>query len=196
MDSTRGKVFIFSAPSGAGKTTIVHEMLRRHPEFCFSISATTRNARAHETHGKDYYFISKEEFFHYIRIGAFLEWEEVYQGVFYGTLKTEIERLLNEGHHVVFDVDVKGGSNLKAHFKANALAFFISPPSIEILKERLIKRGTESPSSIETRIQKAEKEMGYASAFDRIILNDTLERVFEEVDELITRFIQKPQNPA
>ncbi|MDK2908782.1 MAG: guanylate kinase [Bacteroidales bacterium] len=185
-----GKVIIFSAPSGSGKTTIVHEVMRKVDGLGFSVSATSRAPRPGEVHGRDYYFISREEFKHRAGQGEFVEWEEVYPGTFYGTLRTEIERLWKEGKNVVFDVDVVGGSNLKRIFGEKALAIFIQPPSIEILRQRLEKRGTETPESIEKRLAKAAFELGFAKNFDKIIINDQLDTAVEQAVELVKSFLQ------
>ncbi|MEO6632218.1 MAG: guanylate kinase, partial [Mucilaginibacter sp.] len=151
-----GKLIIFSAPSGAGKTTIVHHLLKKAPELEFSISATTRKARGEEVNGKDYYFISKEEFLHRIAKKQFVEFEEVYSGTFYGTLRTEIERIWQKGKTVIFDIDVEGGLHLKRKYEDQALAIFVQPPSLEVLVQRLTGRGTDSPQKLQERIEKAE----------------------------------------
>ena len=170
-----GKLIIFSAPSGAGKTTIVHHLLGKIPELEFSISATTRPKRGDEVHGRDYYFISKEEFLHKIAKKEFVEFEEVYTGTFYGTLRSEIERIWYQGKHVIFDIDVEGGLHLKKKFGDQALAIFVQPPSLEVLIERLTGRGTDSAEKLAERIVKAEKELRYADRFDVIQKNYDLE---------------------
>lgn len=185
-----GKVIIFSAPSGSGKTTIVHEVMRKVDGLGFSVSATSRAPRPGEVHGRDYYFISGEEFKQRVAQGEFVEWEEVYPGTFYGTLRNEIERLWKEGKNVVFDVDVVGGSNLKRIFGEKALAIFIQTPSIEVLRQRLEKRGTETPESIEKRLAKAAFELGFAKNFDKIIINDQLDTAVEQAVELVKSFLQ------
>lgn len=163
-----------SSPSGGGKTTIMKYLLDDYPELEFSISACSRPPRAGEINGKDYYFLSEEEFRRRIDNDEFLEWEEVYQGRFYGTLKSEVQRIWNNKHYVVFDVDVVGGSRLKNYFEEHALAIFIMPPSVEALRERLIQRGTESIESIDTRVARAEFEMTFADKYDVIIINDSI----------------------
>ncbi|MDF3078934.1 MAG: guanylate kinase, partial [Sphingobacteriaceae bacterium] len=164
-----GKLIIFSAPSGAGKTTIVRHLLDVFPELSFSISATTRQSRGTERHGEDYYFISKEEFLHRIAQKEFVEFEEVYSGTFYGTLRSEIERIWKTGKHVIFDIDVEGGLHLKRKYEDDALAVFVQPPSLDVLIERLRGRGTDSELKLRERIKKAEKELAYADRFDVIL---------------------------
>ena len=185
----QGKLIIFSAPSGAGKTTIVKHLLSRIPELEFSISATTRAKRGDEVHEKDYYFISKEEFLHRVAKHEFVEFEEVYSGTFYGTLFSEIQRIWDEGKHVVFDIDVEGGLRLKKKYEENALAIFVQPPSLEILIERLTGRGTDSAEKLAERFKKAEKELQYADKFDVILKNDDLKTACEEAEKLVRNFI-------
>jgi len=187
----RGKLIIFSAPSGAGKTTIVKRLMEENPQLAFSVTATTRKKREHEVDGKDYYFISPGEFKKKIENGEFLEWEEVYKGQYYGTLKQEVERLLSEGKHVVFDVDVKGALNLKKIFGKDALAIFVMPPSLEELKRRLENRKTETEETLKKRISKAEYELTFAPEFDVIILNDDLEKAVAEAKKYIEQHINK-----
>lgn len=184
-----GKVIIFSAPSGSGKTTIVREVMVKVDGLGFSVSATSRAPRPGEVHGRDYYFISQEEFKLKAAQGEFVEWEEVYPGTYYGTLRNEIERLWKEGKNVVFDVDVVGGRNLKRIFGEKALAIFIQAPSIEVLKQRLEKRGTETPESIEKRLAKAAYELGFAKNFDKIIVNDQLDAAVEQAVEIVKSFL-------
>lgn len=186
-----GKLIIFSAPSGSGKTTIVKAVLNRMPGLEFSVSATSRQARENEIHGTDYYFFSKDDFKQRIDNHEFIEWEEVYEGQYYGTLKSEIERIWNNDHHVIFDVDVMGALNIKNQFPHNSLAIFIKPPSIQVLKERLKNRGTESPQQIEKRINKAEYELSFADKFAVIIVNDILEEAIVKAIQKINNFLLK-----
>lgn len=185
-----GKVVIVSAPSGAGKTTIVKHLMECGFPLGFSVSACSRNRRPGEVDGRDYYFLSPVEFQDKIRNNEFLEWEEVYQGMFYGTLKSEIDRIWATGRHVIFDVDVKGGVNLKKYFGAKALSVFISPPSYESLRERLKNRGTEDADSLEKRLARAKMEMEYHDKFDRVIVNDTLEKALKEAKEAVKSFLE------
>lgn len=184
-----GKLVIFSAPSGAGKTTIVQHLLRQMPELEFSISATTRQPRGDEQDGKDYYFISLPEFTHRIAKKQFVEFEEVYTGTFYGTLRTEIERIWAKGKTVIFDIDVEGGMHLKRKYGEQALAIFVQPPSLEVLIERLTGRGTDSHEKLQERFAKAEKELNYAPQFDIILKNHDLETACKEARELVANFI-------
>jgi guanylate kinase len=184
-----GKAIIFSAPSGSGKTTIVQHLLEKNPDLGFSISASTRDRRGRtEAHGKDYYFLSPEEFKKKIDLKDFIEWEEVYEGNFYGTLKSEIERIWQQGKNVIFDVDVKGGLNLKKYFGSKALAVFVRVPSLEILKARLNDRGTESPESISRRLFKANFEMSFQDQFDIVLVNENLEESLAEAQRLYDEF--------
>lgn len=184
-----GKALIFSAPSGSGKTTIVKHLLQNNSDLGFSISASTRDKRGRtEQHGKDYYFLSPEEFKQKIDANEFIEWEEVYEGNFYGTLKSEIERLWSEGKNVIFDVDVKGGLSLKKYFGDKALAVFVKVPSIEVLKERLKDRGTESEESLSRRLFKAKFEMGFEDKFDVVLVNEDRERSLQEAQRLYNEF--------
>ena len=184
-----GKAIIFSAPSGAGKTTIVKSLLANKLPLSFSISACSRQKRENEINGKDYYFLSIEDFKQKINEQAFIEWEEVYEDNYYGTLKSEIERIWNDKKHVVFDVDVVGGLNLKKHFGNNALAIFIQPPSMDVLIERLRNRATESEASLNKRIDKAKHEMTYSTSFDSIIINDQLEETIEVAEKKVKDFL-------
>ncbi len=187
----KGKLIIFSAPSGAGKTTLVKFAMSHVDNLTFSVSACSRKKRAGETDGKDYYFLSVEEFKKKIADGAFIEWEEVYPDHFYGTLHSEVENKRNQGKHVVFDVDVKGGMNIKKIFGDEALAIFIKPPSVDVLRERLLKRGTDSREDIETRVKKAEYELTFAKHFDVVIVNDDLEKAQQETVRVIRDFLSK-----
>lgn len=187
----KGKLIIFSAPSGAGKTTIVQHLLKKIPRLEFSVSACSRAMRKDETHGVDYYFISVAEFKKKITDEEFVEWEEVYKDNFYGTLQAEIERIWKKGHHIIFDMDVVGGLNLKKQFGDQALAIFVMPPSIQHLEDRLRLRETETPESIARRIGKAEVELQTAKEFDKIILNDNLEHACEEAEKVVTGFLNQ-----
>ena len=185
-----GKLIIFSAPSGAGKTTIVQHLLKKIPQLEFSISATTRKPRGDEKDGEDYYFISKEEFLHRIAKKHFVEFEEVYTGTFYGTLRTEIERIWLDDKVVIFDIDVEGGLHLKRKCDGAALAIFVQPPSLEVLKQRLAGRGTDSPEKLQERFEKAAKELNYAPQFDIILKNDDLQTACEEAERLVLNFLK------
>jgi guanylate kinase len=185
----QGKLVIFSAPSGAGKTTIVKHLLTKFPELEFSISATTREPRGDEEQDKAYHFISKEEFLHLIAKKQFVEFEEVYSGTFYGTLRTEIERIWKKGKTVIFDIDVEGGLHLKRKYNGQALAIFVQPPSLDVLKERLTGRGTDSADKLKERFTKAEKELNYAPRFDIILKNHDLQTACKEAEELVRNFI-------
>jgi guanylate kinase len=184
-----GKMIIFSAPSGAGKTTIVKHLLSKFPQFEFSISATSRKMRDGELHGKDYFFLSSEEFRQRISNSEFVEWEEVYSDNFYGTLRTELDRIWAKGNVVIFDVDVKGGVNLKKMFPENSLSLFIMPPSVEELRSRLVGRGTDSDEAIERRVAKAEEELSYSDKFDVVVVNDNLEEAKSKAEEVISSFL-------
>ncbi len=184
-----GKVVIFSAPSGAGKTTIVKEMLNQQFGLEFSISACSRKKRPNEEDGKDYYFLSTEEFKQKIDNNEFLEWEEVYSDHFYGTLRSEVDRIWSKGKDVIFDLDVVGGANVKKIFGDQALSIFIMPPSLEVLKERLSKRSTESDESLKRRLDKAEFELSYANKFDVQIINDNLEAAIDEAKAVVFSFL-------
>ena len=184
------KLIIFSAPSGSGKTTVVKHLLNKFPELAFSISVTTRHKRPNEIDGKDYYFYSENEFLHAIKSEDFLEYEEVYQGLFYGTLKSEVDRLWKEGKTVIFDVDVVGGLNIKKHYGDQALAVFLRPPSVEVLMERLTKRETEVEHQLQERIAKAKSELKFEQQFDEVIVNDILSDTFATTEELVARFLK------
>ncbi len=186
-----GKAVIFSAPSGAGKTTIVrHLMTVEAFHLAFSVSATSRAQRGNEVNGQDYYFLTPEDFLKRAQMGEFVEWEEVYKDQYYGTLKSEIERIWAEGKNVIFDVDVQGGMNLKKIFGDNALSVFVQPPSIEVLTFRLRNRSTESPEKIAMRVNKASVEMKFAEKFDVQLLNDDLSKSLTEAESLLNQFLE------
>jgi len=184
-----GKAILFSAPSGCGKTTIIRELMQWFDCFDFSISATSRKPRGQEQDGRDYYFLSHDEFVRRVEAGDFLEWEEVYQGTCYGTLKSEIERIWNSGHVIVFDVDVNGGRNIKRYFGDQALSIFVMPPSIEVLEQRLRSRGTDSEEAIVKRLARSAEELKQAPQFDVTIVNDDLQRAVAEARTTIERFL-------
>jgi len=186
----KAKLVIFSAPSGAGKTTIVRAMLDSLQNLEFSISACSRKKRDNEVNGKDYYFLGVEGFKKKIEEDAFLEWEEVYRDHFYGTLKSEVTRIWAEDHHVIFDVDVYGGLNIKKQFGSKALAIFIMPPSVEVLEDRLMKRSTDSEENVKKRMDKARQEISQAGEFDKIIINDELDTAISEALEAVKEFLQ------
>lgn len=188
---TEGKCIIFSAPSGAGKTTIVHYLLEQKLNLSFSISACTREKRQNEIDGVDYHFFPVDEFKRKIDEGAFIEWEEVYHDHFYGTLHSEIERIWKNGHHVIFDVDVIGGLNLKSYFGEKALAVFVMPPDISTLEQRLRSRGTENELRLKKRVDKAESEIKTAELFDVIIINDDLDHALEKAVAVVKKFIEE-----
>ncbi len=184
-----GKIIIFSAPSGSGKSTLIGHLLKRFPQLEFSISATSRAPRGSEVNGKEYYFLTNEEFKNKVAAGEFVEWEEVYAGTCYGTLRSELKRIWDKGHVIVFDVDVKGGVNLKKIFGDDALSIFIMPPSVEELRRRLEKRGTDTPETIAKRVAKAEEEITYAPLFDKIVINDSLETAIADAIRITESFI-------
>lgn len=185
------KVIIFSAPSGAGKSTVVGHLLRRFDFLEFSISATSRPPRGTERNGVEYYFFSEEEFRNLISRNAFVEYEEVYPGSFYGTLRSEVERIWAKGHVILFDIDVKGGVNLKRIFGDAALSVFVKPPSVEELRRRLQGRGTDSPEAIDRRVAKAAEELLYETKFDKVLENDVLERTLAEAEKTVLDFVNK-----
>ncbi len=184
-----GKLLIFSAPSGAGKTTLVRYLMDEIPSLEFSVSAASRKARKGERHGHDYYFLTAEDFRKKIANDEFVEWEEVYEDHYYGTLLSEVERIRNNGNHVVFDVDVKGGVNIKKQFGDQALAVFVKPPSVEVLKERLIGRNTETKETLKKRLDRAVYELGFEDKFDVVLINDNLEKAKEESLILVNNYI-------
>lgn len=190
MHNENHKVILFSAPSGSGKTTIIRQVLKRFDCFEFSISATSRKPREGERDGEDYYFLSSEEFASRVDAGDFVEWEEVYQGTRYGTLKSELDRIWDNGHYIIFDVDVRGGMNLKRYFGEDALALFVMPPSIEELERRLRGRGTEEESSIQKRLHRSALELEEASKFDHTIVNDNLQKAVEETVGVIGDYLK------
>ena len=186
------KVVIFSAPSGAGKSTIVNHLLQLHPELEFSISATSRAPRGNERHGVEYYFFSADEFRQMIAGDKFVEHEEVYPGSFYGTLRSEVERIWAKGHVIIFDIDVQGGVNLKRIFGEQAFSVFIQAPSVDVLRERLIGRGTDSQEAIEKRVAKAASEMEFAAGkFDYVLVNDDLQTAKAEAEKVIGDFLDR-----
>lgn len=186
------KVIIFSAPSGAGKSTVVNHLLGIHPELEFSISATSRAPRGQEQHGVEYYFFSAEEFRQMIAEDKFVEYEEVYAGSFYGTLRSEVERIWAKGNVIIFDIDVQGGVNLKRIFGDQAFSIFIQAPSVEILRERLIGRGTDTPEAIEKRVAKAASEMEFAAGkFDYTLVNDDLQTALDEAERIVDEFLNR-----
>jgi guanylate kinase len=191
------KVMVFSAPSGAGKTTIVTHLLKAFNKLEFSVSATSRAPRGQEVDGKDYYFLSVKEFKKRIKNNEFVEYEEVYPGSFYGTLKSEVERIWAKGNVIMFDVDVKGGVSIKKIFGEKAFTVFIMPPSLEVMEQRLRARGTDSEEAIKTRVAKAAEEMTYAAKFDAVLVNDVLEESFEKAERLVKLFTRlKPKKKA
>jgi len=184
-----GKLFVFSAPSGSGKTTLVRHLLQQQLPLGFSISATSRAPRGTEENGKDYYFLSEKEFKQKIQDNAFVEYEEVYSGTFYGTLHSELERLWGEGKHVLFDIDVKGGLNIKDQYPNQTLSVFVEPPSLYELEKRLRERGTESEDKIQQRLDKSASELTFSQDFDVILVNDNLEEAKQEVVRLVRQFL-------
>jgi len=189
----KGKYLIFSAPSGSGKSTLIGWLMREHPELrlAFSVSCTSRAPRGQERDGVEYFFLTPEAFREHIRRGDFLEYEEVYKDRFYGTLKSQVEKQSAAGQVVVFDLDVKGGVNVKRYFGDKALSIFIQPPSVEVLRERLLGRGTDTAEAIENRLAKAEYEMTFASQFDTIVVNDDLDRAKADVLARVTAFLEE-----
>lgn len=190
MSEHYGKCIIVCAPSGSGKTSIVHHLLEQDFDLAFSVSATTREIRKGEKEGEDYYFLSKKEFEERIKNNDFVEWEEVYDDVFYGTLKNEVGHLWEKGKNVIFDVDVEGGLSLSKYFGEQAMALFIKVPSLKALEERLQKRGTETPEKIVNRLEKAKEELEYEKWFDYVVENKVLETAFKEADQIVGAFLK------
>jgi guanylate kinase len=187
-----GRLVIITAPSGSGKSTIVHHLLDRIPSLSFSISATTRPKRTHEIEGKDYYFIDEKTFKQYIHQRRFIEWEEVYPGQFYGTLKSELHRLWTLKKSIVFDIDVVGATDLKRFYPEKSLSIYIKPPSLEILRQRLLARQTETPEKLELRVKRFSIEMEYENTFDTVILNDDLEKAKADAYRIVSKFLKSP----
>lgn len=185
------KMLVFAAPSGAGKTTIVRHLLKKFDQLAFSISATTRAPRGLEIHGKDYYFTTREVFQQLIAENAFVEWEEVYEGMFYGTLRAEIERLWAEGKHIIFDIDVKGAMNIKKNYPEQALSVFVKPPSVEALRTRLEQRLTEDAETLHRRMARVMEEMTYENQFDVVLVNDDLAKALEEAEAIVTAYFNQ-----
>jgi len=190
LTNPQGKAIIVSAPSGSGKTTLVRHLTSSNPELGFSISATTRSPRYSEVNGVDYFFLTSDEFQNKIRSGDFVEWEEVYHNAFYGTMQSEIERIWAEGKHVIFDVDVQGGMNLKKYFGDDGLAIFVKAPSEAVLIERLKRRGTETVDALEKRIEKARFEDTFSGQFDHVIINNRLEEASRQIQDLYLAFLK------
>jgi guanylate kinase len=188
--NVKPKLVIVSAPSGAGKTTIVKHLLKSGLNLGFSVSACSRSIRKGETDGKDYFFLTKEEFEKSIETGDLLEWQEVYPGSFYGTLRSEVERLLASGQNVIFDVDVVGGLNIKKIYGGRSLGIFVMPPSVEVLKQRLISRSTDNPQSLQKRLDKVALELSYAQQFDYILINDDLTDALNKAVEVVSDFLK------
>ena len=186
-----GKMIIFSAPSGAGKSTVTRHLLKVFPQLEFSVSVTSRASRGNEREGVDYYFVTPEEFRRLVAEDKLIEWQEVYKDNFYGTLRSELDRIWAKGHVIVFDIDVKGGLNLKEMFQEQAMAVFIMPPSVEELRRRLTSRGTDTPEVIERRIDKATVELAYAQSFDAIIDNDDLDQTLAIAEKVVGGFINQ-----
>lgn len=187
----KGKLLIFCAPSGSGKSTIVQHLMKLNPELAFSISATSRKPRKGERDGKEYHFISPALFREKIELNEFVEWEEVYPEQYYGTLRSEVDRIWDQGHHALFDIDVVGGLNLKKEYGEKALAIFVKPPSLKILEERLRSRESDDEESLQKRIGKAEYELSFASKFDRILINDSLEKALADAEAMVQKFLDQ-----
>jgi guanylate kinase len=191
MSQFQDKIIIITAPSGAGKTSITHFLLKKYPELSFSISAATRQARSHEKDGVDYYFLSLEDFRQKIREGAFVEWEMVYEGKYYGTLRTELQRIWDNNQIPLLDIDVKGAIHVQQQFPQTSLSIFIEPPSVGELKRRLESRGTETPESLRDRVNKAAYEISFKHHFDHCIVNDNLDRACQQAEEIVVAFMNK-----
>lgn len=187
----KGKVIILVAPSGGGKTTLARRLFKDFEELKFSVSATTRPPRKGEAHGKHYYFLSDADFDQKIKDGEFLEWEEFYGGKKYGTLRSEVDKKLKSGYFVVLDIEVKGAVNIKDIYRDESLSLFIQPPSIDVLKQRLLDRGTEDDETLALRLERAKKELTYADQFDRVIINDDLDTAYSQVKEAVTKFMNQ-----
>ena len=187
----RGKVIILVAPSGGGKTTLARRLFKEFEELKFSVSATTRPARKGEVDGKHYYFLSDSDFDQKVSAGEFLEWEEFYGGKKYGTLRSEVDKKLNSGYFVLLDIEVKGAVNIKKIYGDESLSLFIQPPSIDVLKQRLIDRGTEDDETLALRLERAKKELTYADQFDQVIINDNLDTAYAEVKEAVLKFMNQ-----
>jgi guanylate kinase len=190
QENLNGKLLIITAPSGAGKTSITKYLMKLFPQLAFSVSAATRAPRAHETNGVDYYFLSTEDFQQKIQNNEFIEWEMVYEGKYYGTLKSELQRIWQNNRVPVLDIDVKGAIHVQQQFPRQTLALFIEPPSIEELKKRLIARGTETEDSLQARINKAAYEISFSHSFDEVIVNDDLSRACAEAEVFVRRFLE------